>query len=76
LHLGARLGAIATQIGRPFPVLDLTPLAHRSYLAEIERKAKPRPRAGHRPAAELAARAVAAARRLLRPLRVGEARRA
>jgi hypothetical protein len=57
-------------------VLDINPLAHRYYLADIERSARSRPRGGRKRVAA-AARAIEAARRLLViALRSGEARRA
>ena len=57
-------------------MLDINPLAHRYYLADIERAARSRPRGGRKRVAA-AARAIGAARRLLViALRSGEARRA
>jgi hypothetical protein len=53
-------------------VPDLTPLAHRSYLAEVERSARARP-AGRTALPEPARRAVAAALRAIAALRSREA---
>ena len=56
---------------------DLNPLAHRYYLAEVERAARTRERRPLRPAgAPAAPRALAAARRLLLVLGRREAGRA
>jgi hypothetical protein len=55
-------------------VLDLTPLAHRSYLAEVERSARQRPPRRAGAWSDLARRAVAAAGRLVAALGAREAR--
>jgi hypothetical protein len=77
LHLAGRLAGNRNPDPKAATaVLDLTPLAHRCYLAETERSARTRRRDLPRAPSDLARRALAVARRLIVRLGVRAARSA